>query len=253
MEAQFSQRSLAFERISACDGATLTEDEIQAIKQNCLSGLDCTPNELACTISHRTCWRLVADGDDDHVCIFEDGVHLSSDAGNLLSKASWIPKDADLIKLETFNVEAEFYHKRPIKAQDRTLYPVRGMHQGAAGYIISRTAARRLLDKTRNDYGGVSYLLFGPTAAKRADLHTYQLYPALCIQNMRLSGDKIPRLANLLGHERLAHIEQGTQALAAQAKTLSRGVWSQMSRNMKEQARRLFVEPYHSEIVPFQQ
>ena len=253
METQFSQRGLAFERISACDGNALTEDEILRIKQTCVSGLDRKPNELACNISHKTCWQLVANGVDDHVCIFEDDVHLSGDAGKFLSSSSWIPEGADLIKLETFNKEAEFYHRQPVEAQDRTLYPLRGLHQGSAGYIISRTAARRLLDETRNDYGGVSYLLFGPKPARGADLRAYQLYPALCIQDMRLSGDKNPHLASLLGHEELTNSTEGAQALAERARRHSRGAWSQIRRDMKERARRLFDEPFRNEIVPFQE
>ncbi|MBW8638288.1 glycosyltransferase family 25 protein [Hoeflea sp. WL0058] len=253
LESQFSRIGLDFERVSACDGSTLTEDEIQRIAQSCVSGLKRTPNEYACNISHKTCWRIVADGKDEHVCIFEDDVHLSRDAGKFLSSSSWIPGGADLIKLETFNKEAEFYHKQPVEAQDRTLYPLRGLHQGSAGYIISKTAAKRLLDETRNDYGGVSYLLFGPKPARSADLRVYQLYPALCIQDMRLSGHKNPQLSSSLGHKELANSVEGRQAMAEWTEKQAPGARSRIRRDIKERFKRLFDKPFRNEIVPFQE
>ncbi len=254
MESQFSELGLTFERIPACKPDELSEDRIRQIHATCESGMVRKPIEIAANISHKRCWKIIADGDDPYVCVFEDDVHLSPDAAKFLATSSWIPDGAELIKIETFNFEVAYFYKQPIAALDRTLFRLKGFHPGSAGYIISKAAARRLLDETRSDYGGMSYLLFGPKPARGADLRTFQLYPALCIQDMRIAGDKNPKLASVLGHNDVVNNPFEVQLLKQKAKerqARTKRSWSHMRREIKLRIARITEPPTRTDVIPF--
>ena len=204
IDKAFRDQNLTYERVSAIDAKAFSEHEIEEFHRTCLSGFRQRPLEIACNLSHKKCWRMIAEGDDDFVCVFEDDIHLSKDASRFLSSSEWIPADAELIKLETFNTKVEYFRNETRAALDRQLGVVRGFHPGCAGYIISRDGARRLLRMSDRLYAQISFVMFGPKPSGAESVKTYQLMPALCIQDMRRRGSKNENLASTIGHERLA-------------------------------------------------
>ena len=82
---------VAFERVSAVDGAT---------RPPTTKGL--TRFELACLESHRTAWRKFLASTDSLACFLEDDVHVQPGFAALLSGAKWPPKDAHAVKLDTY-------------------------------------------------------------------------------------------------------------------------------------------------------
>lgn len=90
--SEFAKIDVPFERVPAIDVHAV----IRASKL--------TNAETACFLSHRRCWQIIADGADQFGAIFEDDVVFSDEAGSLLADISWVPRDADIVKLETFFV-----------------------------------------------------------------------------------------------------------------------------------------------------
>lgn len=148
--------------------------------------------EVACFLSHRKCWQLVARGEDEFAAIFEDDVQLSPNSHAFLSSTDWIPSNADLVKIETFMQPVFLRRKGARKAFDREVRILASWHAASAGYIISKKAAASLLEST-NSYleHPVDYLLFDWDLGILQNGGVYQLDPAICIQFDRLpSYDK---------------------------------------------------------------
>jgi len=170
--AEFSRIGIPFERVAGIDAARGAP----------FTALPLTGAEVCCFLSHRLCWQSIADGPDRYGAVFEDDVVFSHDAGPMLSDVSWIPRDADVVKLETFFVRVRI-GSRDVSAQNG--YSVRrlaGRHMGSCGYLISKDAAQKLLKGTNRLKAAVDFALFNPTEMTTARNATYQLMPALCTQ-----------------------------------------------------------------------
>ncbi len=72
---------------------------------------------------------------------------------------------------------------------------------GAAGYVITRQAAVRLLETPPELHCPVDLFLFKPgRSAVAASLHRYQVVPAVCIQSQLLHGGSVA-FQSLVGDE----------------------------------------------------
>ncbi|MBZ9811021.1 glycosyltransferase family 25 protein [Mesorhizobium sp. ESP-6-2] len=63
---------------------------------------------------------------------------------------------------------------------------MRSLHFGTAGYIISKSAAKRLLKLTERFSDPVDHVMFNPAFGVARGLKTYQILPALCVQSYHL-------------------------------------------------------------------
>jgi glycosyl transferase family 25 len=177
MSRVLSSISFPFERISAVDGQH--EEVRAAAKYNDVSRLG--PGEYACFQSHRKVWgELVATG-YPYAMVLEDDIVISEDLGQYLNY-DWIPRDADIIKMETF-LASTWVDKRGVVAGSRMLHVLRQKHLGTACYVISIECARYLLEKTTHQilYPIDSYL-FNNRSPVFPDIRTYQMVPAPVIQ-----------------------------------------------------------------------
>lgn len=169
---EFSRIGVPFERIAGVDAAIGAPFIAPPL----------TDAEVCCFLSHRLCWQSIADGPDRLGAVFEDDVVFSHDAGPMLADDSWVPRDADVVKLETFFGRVRLGGKPvPVKGG---YYTTRlfGQHLGACGYLISKKAAQKLLKDTRRLKVAVDVALFSPNQMTTARNTTYQLMPALCAQ-----------------------------------------------------------------------
>jgi len=173
--SEFARIGVAFERIAAVDAAGIS-------KAPRLTGA-----ETACFRSHQLCWRMIADGSETHGAVFEDDVVFGHDAGPLLGDTSWVPKDADLVKLETFLDPVRIGRQRRQVAHGYSVTRLFGRHYGSAAYILSKSAAKKLLRLTRHLRSPVDNALFDPTTLTCVRLTVYQMVPALCIQSQWIS------------------------------------------------------------------
>lgn len=180
--------ALAFERVPAVDGQTLSGPERRDLARP--NGPDnLSRYELACFQSHRQAWmKFVADG-ASHACIMEDDLLLSPDFSRFINDPAWIPPHCDLVKIETF-CDRIMLARNDVIAGDRKLMELRTFHRGTGGYILSRRGAEKLLAESVQPTLPVDHFLFA-----RASLQRYrpvlQLIPALCVQSQRVPGSQV--------------------------------------------------------------
>jgi glycosyl transferase family 25 len=157
--------------------------------------------EVACLLSHKQCWSMIAAGDDAYGAVFEDDIVFADRAGPLLAGAGWIPADADIVKLETFFNRTVISRKGVACGHGFSASRLHAVHIGAAGYILSRQAARDLIEATNEIAIPVDHLVFNPRFATSSRDVIYQLVPALCLQAQFL-GEGPVQLPSLLKQQR---------------------------------------------------
>lgn len=201
MVAEFARIGVRFERFAAIDARDRPDLALMPLRVKRKSPLRMTEAEIACLLSHRACWAIIAAGDDAHGAIFEDDIVFSAKAGALLADTGWIPADADIVKLETFFKKTTIARKRVSAGHGFFMSRLHRTHIGAAGYIVSRQAARDLVDATEDIGIPVDHVVFNPSLATSSSKTIYQLVPALCAQDQFL-GDRSVGLPSLLKQDR---------------------------------------------------
>jgi len=80
--AEFARIGVAFERVAAIDARDRPDlaEMPQGKKQ-----LRMADGEIACLLSHKRCWSMIAAGEDAYGAIFEDDVVFADNAGALLT------------------------------------------------------------------------------------------------------------------------------------------------------------------------
>lgn len=240
--AEFARIGVAFERVAAIDA--MDRPDLSRLATKRMSSV-----EVACLLSHRACWAIIAAGDDSHGAVFEDDVVLSARAGDLLGDAGWIPADADIVKIETFRQKISLKRKRISCGSNFTASRLLSAHIGAAGYILSKQAARDLFDATENADTPVDQLIFNPLFPTSSSKVIYQLIPAICLQD-RLLGKEGNMLPSLLKSDR-ARRSKATRAS-------EKGVKNAVTKTRTE-IRRLVIQIVNiwrlrqRTIIPFEQ
>jgi len=186
---QFSACGLTFERVAAVDGKMLSDEFVDGIK---LDEHWPKPSkaEFGCFMSHRICWQNLLDSGEDFAAIFEDDVYLSNDAHRLISNSDWIPKYVSILKIETFNTKTYFDRWYKCNVLGRNLLKTKSFQPGTGGYIISRELARKFLNQTENYMPApIDHYLFDPLLFSVGRDSIYQLFPAVCAQELNIYPD----------------------------------------------------------------
>ena len=148
---EFESRGVEFEFSKAKDRLDLTESDYEqhADRESRLMNWNhsSVPGALACWISHQQVWRAcLADEELDRVAIFEDDALLGEDFGRALNALEATDELFDIVFLEN-----RFTHK-PFKplieiGDGLSLGLVKYGYMGAMGYVITRRAMERLIDR----------------------------------------------------------------------------------------------------------
>ena len=156
---QLKMLKLTWERVQGVDGNLLeprNEELIDWEEQKRL-GLKISLGAMGCWLSHRRACQIVADGNNDMVLILEDDVKLDVALPAFLTHVeSGQVGDFDIIRLHRFKPWRKYVPLRNI-GNGYTLGLVKPVDVGAQAYIITRNAARRLIQKVprmvyRNDW-----------------------------------------------------------------------------------------------------
>jgi glycosyl transferase family 25 len=161
---------LDFERVAAVEGRQSPPTQ---------SGL--TRFEIACLNSHRAAWTKFLATPAPFACFLEDDVHLSSDFGAFVGEDSWIPADADAVKLDTF-FNPIMLGPPELEVRRRRLARLFTRHESCAAYILSRQGAEVFLRATEKPDLPVDYIVFPEDPIKQG-LKLLQLDPAVAIQD----------------------------------------------------------------------
>lgn len=212
MAEMFDGMGLQFTRVSAVDGGQLSEETIKHWCGGASFGEE-QPGATACFLSHRGCWQRIIDEALPYAAIFEDDLHLADDAATLFANGDWVPDQADIVKVETMRQPTRM-DKRPIAALGaRKLYRLAGKHIGAGGYVVTRKGAEKLLKMSETFCNPVDHFLFDPELPWASSFVTFQLSPAICMQDFFL---KEPAAVLGLGSD--LHAERSRERLSLRQK-----------------------------------
>jgi glycosyl transferase family 25 len=150
--------------------------------------------DRACTASHFELMIAFLKSDADWLFALEDDAKLSPELSLWVNDLSWIPDDADVVKLESW------VDKRVVLALDRTCkqHLSRGVtqlsthHSGTAGFLVSRAHAERVVQLMGHVGVPIDHLLFNPGISKLARRAViYQVQPSLIRQDTAVFGSDI--------------------------------------------------------------
>ncbi|MCH7314659.1 glycosyltransferase family 25 protein [Acinetobacter sp. ANC 3882] len=197
---------------------------------------DLTKGEVACLLSHIMLWKKIVDLDLDYMAIFEDDVYLGKDIQGFFNNFSWIPSDVHVIKLEVFDKKVDLSFFLKLSKNGRSLYHLKGMHLGGAGYILSKAAAEHYLKLITEmpKLVPVDHILFGRDV-KKGKYKVYQITPAICAQDFYLN-DKYHNFGSHLEEDRAVRHKAEKLVRLKQKQNMS------LSLKIKKEALRLLFQ-----------
>lgn len=201
MRAECARVGIKPTRIAAVDGAQFPQGFLQDFACRRPRFSNWKVGSAACFLSHVLVWKKIAAGGEEVAAIFEDDVHLAADTGAMLASGDWLPRNADLVRLESNSPMVLKGARRIAVCPDRFLYRAVSRAWGSAGYIVTKQAVRRLLDAPEDQHHALDVFLFDPAASPTAaGLKRYQVKPAICIQDELLHG-RDSTLKSVIGNE----------------------------------------------------
>ena len=146
MEAQFDRLGLLHRRIEAVDGGTLDLDAIPGYDRRArLSryGVDLTPPQLGCYLSHLSAIQMIVDEDLPSALILEDDVNLGDDTPEVLAEIAALRKPWEMIRLA--GLRARRSRRVHSLGEHHALVRLLNTASGLQGYLVSNAGARKLL------------------------------------------------------------------------------------------------------------
>lgn len=188
MTAQFRRLKIPFERIPAVDGQ---RSEVISEARKCgagQTGWAMSAGAYAIFQSHREVWRRLVASEETYGMVFEDDLVLANGISTYLTDG-WVPLDADIVKLETYESRIHLERGPGVPAGSRLLYRLRSRHAGAGCYVISAVAASRLLAASDGvPVDPVDEFIFNDNSPMFKSLIIYQMDRAPAIQGDRWKG-----------------------------------------------------------------
>ena len=182
MEGQFARLGLVATRIRAIAPVELTPTQRNTYC-NPSRRWSMTENQYCCNLSHAKAWQSLLASDQPRALFLEDDAILSASLPRFLEAVAANDLTNDVLRLEVWPEE----HKRYCPVEQQVL-PDIGLRRsltrdaGAAGYILTRDAAARLLAHGGLNTILVDSFLFNPFSTPGRQLDVRYTDPALCIQ-----------------------------------------------------------------------
>lgn len=151
---QIEATGSTFERISAVDGATLTDERIaevfdaQTAKRR--FQYDLTAGEIGCYLSHVKCWERIIDDNLDYAIILEDDLLLDSKFSSVISAIPQLKSGWHYLKLSCPFKPRPYKTTETVKihdGQEVALVNYNKSPTGTVAQVVSREGAKRLLAK----------------------------------------------------------------------------------------------------------
>lgn len=212
---EFSEKGIDFEFFDAFCPSEKLNNTISELLPKLALQQKLTQGEKACFISHIFLWKKCIDDNLDYIAIFEDDVFLGKDAHEFLSNDNWlttrIPNNNFIIHLETYLFPSRYEKSTVLKYCNRNFHIMKSMHFGAAGYIISKTAATYLLDLfstyPTEKLEPIDMLIFHRLLDDN-NFKVYQMDPAIVIQEDRLFDKSEIKLISQLEKDRASLVNK---------------------------------------------
>lgn len=164
MAGQLDALGLNWERFTALDAETATDEEIG--KEVQLSGqtLRMLRGSQCCAVSNFEVWRKFVETGAPAAIILQDDVFLSSDFSKFAENADWVPKNCGLVQLEkwgkheTKKLLGAVIDGSPVGG--RVIQKLYSRTGGAGAYLITREAAIWALENKGMTHFAIDHVLF---------------------------------------------------------------------------------------------
>lgn len=197
---QFKELGLPYQRHIAIDGKNISDDALtkfaEARPRVKLVG-KWTKGKMGCHLSHRGLWEIAANSSDPYTAIFEDDLIVSDHIRDALISYESIPEGCDIVRLEsTAFMSCLISQNETVPFGNRTLHKILpNQHKnyfpmGAGAYILSRDAARKLIEAPLEVFVYTDRSLFDcATSGIAPKLNNFQISPAYCVQDKYFHSD----------------------------------------------------------------
>jgi glycosyl transferase, family 25 len=235
MTAEFAKAGIPFERIAAVDGQDLQVAAEAAQLPLSFENVRISAGAHGCMQSHRKFWCSVVASGDPWGMVFEDDLLLAPDILGCIQD-SWVPADADIVKLETFATRVHLGARSLPVFGNRCVAQLHTTHLGTGCYVVSAAAAARLLRETVACGNPVDHFLFNASLPFFPTARIYQMFPAPVIQGDRALA-KLQKNQSPSGWQmssidaRVANEHEGTHL--ARPETLLRRLWRRGREEMR--------------------
>ncbi|OOF35810.1 glycosyltransferase family 25 protein [Rodentibacter heidelbergensis] len=185
IKQEFGRHNISFEFYDALSPSEHLNQLIQTHLPN-LAHAKLSEGEKACFMSHYMLWQKCIDENLPYIYIFEDDVLLGEDAYQFLEEDDWLNErftknDAFILRFETFLNYSKCAEANIKPYCQRQILKLVVENCGTAGYVISNKEIIELVKfiKTLSAQAlcSIDLIMFN-----RFNQDTYQLVPALCIQ-----------------------------------------------------------------------
>lgn len=189
MDAQFQRLGLNAERIPALTPTNLSaEQKLRHCDPRNLHWM--TEAELSCSLSHLKAMETFLADDTDYALILEDDVMLSPSLREFLSKLTEYSASWDILRLETYLDGQRFMPEADDEIGGISIRRSWSWCAGAAAYIVSRKAARAIIDSKEFLRLQTDGALFNPYESLSRRLAVRHCFPGLAVQLDRIDTDR---------------------------------------------------------------
>lgn len=241
MTALLARHGVAFERVAAVDGQDRQVAAAAALCRPGMTGKRMSAGAYACFQSHRAVWRRLLASGAAHAMVLEDDLLIAEGFAAYLAP-DWLPADADLVRLETYQTRLHRQVGPGLPAKGRRLYRLRSRHAGTGCYVISRAAARRLLAATETVSDPVDETLFNEASPLFSGLAIYQMVPSPVMQG---KGSQEGGGANRAGW-----VQSSIMGRDARLNSEAEGGLARLGRRLRAEIRSLLAGTCYV-VVPF--
>jgi len=199
MEAQFNRLGLTAKYIRATSPADLSAEQLQRYC-NPARGEWLEPGALCCSLSHLETMRHIVNASAEYALVLEDDVVLSERLPAVLSALEDSRPPFDILRVETV-----IQSQRMLPSSAGTLVGVEILRTfswpgGSAGYIISRAAAKTVIDSGELQHKAADQALLDPYEPLARRLSLRQCNPGLVVQTDRLKSAEVPDMGSDITH-----------------------------------------------------
>ncbi len=184
MERGLAAAGVSFRRVRAVDATHLAPAFIRRMTER--NSRELTRYEIALVMSHRKAWRALLRSPASHGVVFEDDVHIGRDFAALLAAIDAGDVAFDIVKLESVGERVLIDFGDACRIAGRQLGRLRSAYMGAAGYVINRRAAAKLLEVTRTMAVPADWFLFAQYYLDSNGLTVLQTVPGIVAQEEHL-------------------------------------------------------------------
>lgn len=204
IKQEFGKQDIPFEFYDALMPSEQLNQLIQKYLPN-LSQASLSEGEKACFMGHYILWQKCIDENLPYIFIFEDDILLGENAYHFLAQDKWIEEifneiDEYILRFETFLNYSKCKDIGIPSYLNRNILKLIVENCGTAGYIISSKAIVNLT-KFINSLNSEELCAIDLIMFNKFNRCTYQLSPALCIQENQLELEH-KKLSSQLSKER---------------------------------------------------